>query len=147
MPDSYLSLFSAFVRDLPRFSALAAAVLQQAEDLRAVIPELLETASLDFAEGEQLDMLGESFGLSRSDAADDSDETYRACINAKLVLWRWDGTNQSVSSVLAEAFPGQNVTLTDNGNMTVTAGNTANLPGDPADLLPVPAGVKLEVNS
>ena len=147
MLDSYIALFSAFVRDLPRFSALAAAVLQQAEDLRAVIPDLLESGSLNDAVGEQLDMLGESFGLSRSDAADDSDETYRAYINAKLVLWRWDGTNQSVSSLLAEAFPGQNVTLTDNGNMTITAGNTENLPGDPEELMPVPVGVRLIVQN
>ncbi len=147
MPESYMTLFSAFVRDLPRFSALAAAVLQQAEDLRAVIPELLETASLDFVAGDRLDMLGEGFGLSRSDAADDSDETYRAYINAKLVLWRWDGTNRSVGAVLAEAFPGQNVTLTDNGNMTITAGNTENLPGDPEKLLPAPVGVRLIVQN
>ena len=140
---SYLSLFSAAVRDLPKFSALSEAVLSQAEELISLVPSLLTAFSIDTAEGVQLDLLGENLGLPRSAAADPSDETYRACLKAKLILWRWDGTNETVSALLQEAFPEQAVTLTDNGNMTVTGTNTESLPGESAALLPIPAGVGL----
>jgi len=68
---------------------------------------------------------------------------YRDFLKAKLILWRWDGTNESVSALIAEAFPGQGVTLTDNGDMTVTAYNAAALPASAEILLPLPAGVEL----
>ena len=45
--------------------------------------------------------------------------------------------------LLAEAFPGQGVTMTDNGNMTVTVVNMAALPAIAEVLLPLPAGVEL----
>lgn len=141
--NSFLSLLTPSVRELPRFSALAEAVLRQAEDLAAVIPSLYSGFSLTGAEGIQLDQLGASLGLDRSEAADASDETYRAFIRAKLLLRRWDGSAGSVPALLEAAFPGQNVTLTDNGDMTVTARNTESLPGVPAGLLPVPPGVQL----
>ena len=143
LPDSYLSLLTPSVRELPRFSALAEAVLRQAEDLAAVLPSLLSGFSLTGAEGLLLDLLGASLGLDRSAAANPSDETFRAYIRAKLLLRRWDGSAGSVPALLEAAFPGQNVTLTDNGDMTVTARNTENLPGAPADRLPVPPGVQL----
>lgn len=141
-------LLTPSVRELLRFSALAEAVLQQAEDLAAVLPSLLSGFSLEEATGVQLDQLGESMGLSRSSAADPSDETYRAYIRAKLLLWRWDGSAGSVPALLDAAFPGQGVTLTDYGTehgfvARVIAGNTEHLPGAPADLLPVPSGVTL----
>ena len=145
MITDYMTLFSAFVRDLPNFSGFADAVLQQAEDLQAVVSELISGFSVDSAEGPQLDMIGESLGLSRKNAADDSDETYRAYIKAKLAIWRWDGTNGSVPALLTEAFPGQGVTFDDNSNMSVSVGNTGSLPGAAEDVLPVPAGVSLEV--
>ena len=144
------SLLTPSVRELPRFSALAEAVLRQAEDLAALIPQLLSGFSLSGAEGVQLDQLGASLGLSRSAAADPSDKTWRAYIRAKLLLRRWDGLAGSVPALLEAAFPGQGVTLTDYGTehgyaAGVIAAHTENLPGAPADVLPVPAGVRLEV--
>ena len=144
MIDDYLTLFPAHTRDLPRFSALARAILAQVVDLISVIPSMASGFSVSEAVGPQLDVLGASFGCFRTDAADPSDETFRAYLKAKLALWRWDGTNATVPPILREAFPGQSVSLTDNGDMTVTAINTASLPGDPDELLPVPAGVRLE---
>ena len=52
---NYITLLTPFVRDLPRFSALAAAVLRQAEDLIALLPSLSAGFSLEAAEGIQLD--------------------------------------------------------------------------------------------
>ena len=142
--EDYMTLFPAHTRDLPRFSALARAVLGQAKDLISVIPALASGFSVDGAVGPQLDIVGASFGCSRADAADASDETFRDYIKAKLVLWRWDGTNATVSALLRDAFPGQSVSVVDNGDMTLTGNNTGSLPGEAGELLPVPAGVRLE---
>ena len=138
MITDYCSLFSAAVRELLRFSALAQVILRQVEDLISLVPSLQSVFSIDTAEGVQLDLVGEMMGVPRSAAADSSDETYRAFLKAKLILWRWDGTNESVTALLAEAFPGQGVTLTDNGDMTVTVEHA-----DSESLLPIPAGAAL----
>lgn len=138
MITDYCSLFSAAVRELPRFSALAQAILSQVEDLVSLTPSLQSAFSVDTAEGVQLDLIGETMGIPRSAAADSSDDAYRAFLKAKLALWRWNGTNERVTALLAEAFPGQGVTLTDNGNMTVTVEHA-----DSESLLPIPAGAAL----
>jgi len=134
----YEDLFSGAVRELPRFSALARVILGQAEELISLVPSLQAAFSADAAEGVQLDLIGETMGVPRSAAADPSDENYRACLKAKMALWRWDGTNERVPALLAEAFPGQGVTLTDNGDMTVTVEHA-----DSESLLPIPAGAAL----
>ena len=90
-----------------------------------------------------MDLIGEALGVPRSAAADSSDDAYRDFLKTKLILWRWDGTNESVPALLTEAFPGQGVTLRDNGDMTVTAYNAAALPASAEILLPLPAGVEL----
>ena len=138
MITDYCTLFSATVRELPRFSAVAQMILSQAEDLISLIPYLQSAFSVDNAEGAQLDLIGETIGISRAAMADSSDDAYRAFLKAKLALWRWNGTNESVTSLLAEAFPGQGVTLKDNGDMTVTVENA-----DSESLLPIPAGAAL----
>ena len=138
MITDYCTLFSATVRELPRFSAVAQMILSQAEELISLIPALQSAFSVDSAEGFQLDLIGETMGIPRSAATDSSDDAYRAFLKAKLALWRWNGTNESVTSLLAEAFPGQGVTLKDNGDMTVTVENA-----DSESLLPIPAGAAL----
>ena len=134
----YEDLFSGAVRELPRFSALARVILGQAEELITLVPSLQAAFSADAAEGVQLDLIGETMGVPRSAAADSSDDVYRAFLKAKLALWRWDGTNGSVAALLTTAFPGQGVTLQDNGNMTVTVKHA-----DSESLLPIPAGAAL----
>ena len=143
MIADYMTLFPAHTRDLPRFSALAQVIQSQVEDLTSLVPSLASGFSVSDAVGPQLDVLGASFGCTRADAADPSDETFRAYLKAKLALWRWDGTNATVPALLREAFPGQSVALTDNGDMTVTGVNTGSLPGSPEDLFSFPAGVKI----
>ena len=135
--DNMMNLFSPAVRKLPRFSSLAEAVLQQVADLQGVIPEMEAVFSLATATGVQLDLLGDTLGLERDSR---SDAEYRELIRSKLALWRWNGTNETVPAVLAEAFPEQDVSLADNGDCSVTVNETIG-----SDLLPVPAGVSLRV--
>ena len=128
--EQYLGLFPGASREKPRFMALAEAVLQQVVDLMALIESIQSGFSFATAEGEQLDAIAESVGLSREYGM--TDEAFRAYLLQKLKLWTWDGTNVAVPAVLPEG-----VTETDNRNGTVTV-----IPvGTRQDLLPVPAGV------
>ena len=134
--QSYLALFPGYTRSMPRFSALAQAVLRQAEDLQALVPQLESGFSFAAAKGIQLDALGESVSLPRQEGW--SDETYRAVLLRKLKRCRWDGTNETVPDFLEEGE-----TFTDNDNGTVSVHTQAPLPLPAGELLPVPMGVKV----
>ena len=131
--DFYLSLFPAFSREKPRFSALAEAVLRQVADLMALVPELASGFSFASAEGVQLDALGASVSVLRQESWDD--ETYRAILLKKLKLNTWDGTNETSFSFVEEGE-----TFIDNCNGTVTAGTALPLPAN--EVLPIPIGVE-----
>ena len=129
----YLSLFPAFSREKPRFSALAEAVLRQVTDLIALVPSLASGFSFASAEGVQLDLLGVSVSVPRQEGW--SDETYRAVLLKKLKLDTWDGTNETSFDFLDEGE-----TFIDNCNGTVTAATSLPLPAN--EVLPVPIGVE-----
>ena len=129
----YLSLFPAYTRDMPRFSALAEAVLRQAAELMALVPGLDSGFSFAYAVGKQLDALGESVFIPRQEDWDD--ETYRSILLKKLKLFTWDGSNESSFDYLDAGE-----TLIDNDNGTVTAQTVLPMPAD--EVLPVPIGVK-----
>ena len=140
--ERYLELLSGFVRGLPRFAGVAEAVLKQAEELMDVVRGIPEGFSVEAAEGVQLDLIGGAMGLRREDAADGSDETFRGYIRAKLALWRWDGSNEGVGTVLEEGLPGMEIMIRDRGDLTVeVSGEIEGLPGRTEEVLPVPAGV------
>ena len=141
---SYLALFPGASRDRPRFMALAEAVLRQAADLKTLTDGIQSGFSFAAAEGEQLDALAEAVGLDRADLGTEvPDETFRRYLLAKLALWTWDGTNETVHAVLDIALPGS--VQRDNGDGTVTVTTDSGLP--PEKVFPVPAGVKTIHNS
>ena len=131
--NDYLSLFPGSSRDKPRLMALAEAILRQAVDLMNLVASLQPGFSFTEAEGAQLDAIAEAIGINRESGM--TDEAFRAYALAKLKLWTWDGTNAGTAAVLPEG-----VTLTDNGNGTVTISPA----GTRKDILPVPAGVRIE---
>ena len=133
---SYLALFPAYSRGLPRFSALAEAVLRQVTDLIALIPFLESGFSVDGAAGAQLDALGASFFTPRQLGWDD--ETYRDVLRRKLKRACWDGRNGTVSEFLS---PGDSVA--DHDNWTVTVHTEDLLPLPACDLLPIVIGEKV----
>ena len=132
----YLALFPGATREKARFMALAEAVLRQATDLMTLTEQLQSGFSFAAAEGKQLDDIAAAVGLSRA-GPDCTEGDFRAYLLAKLALWTWDGTNETVPEVLARALPG--VRLTDNSDGTVTVTGEA-----PDELIPVPAGVKIQ---
>ena len=118
---------------MPRFSALAEAVLRQAADLIALAPSLASGFSFASAAGIQLDALGSSVSVPRQEGW--SDETYRAVLLKKLKLNTWDGTNETSFSFVEDGE-----TFIDNCNGTVTAYSALPLPAN--EVLPIPIGVK-----
>ena len=135
--SEFLALFPGATRGKARFMALAEAVLRQAVDLMNLVAMIQPGYSFAAAEGKQLDDLAAAAGLARESGM--TDETFRQYLLAKLALWTWDGTNETVPAVLAAALPGS--TQYDNQDGTVTAGTDTALP--PEKLFPYPAGIRL----
>ena len=129
----YMTLFPGYTRDKPRFAALAAAVLQQVNDLIALIPELESGFSVAHAVGAQLDALGVSLSIPRQSGW--NDETYRSILLRKLRRNQWDGLNSSAFEYVDEGE-----TFTDNCNGTVTATTVEAVPAK--EVMPVPMGFK-----
>ena len=131
----YMGLFPGYTRDLPRFSALAEAVLRQVTDLMAAVEDISSGFSVEHVEGAQLDVLGYSFAVSRKYGW--TDETYRGVILRKLKRNTWDGTNETSFRYLEEGE-----TMNDNGDGSVAV-HAPGLPMPVAELLPVPLGIKV----
>ena len=129
----YMTLFPGYTRDKPRFAALAAAVLQQVNDLIALVPELESGFSVAHAVGEQLDALGVSLSIPRQSGW--NDETYRSILLRKLRRNQWNGLNDSSFGYVDEGE-----TFTDNCNGTVTATTVEAVPA--GEVMPVPMGFK-----
>ena len=128
-----MTLFPGYTRDKPRFAALAAAVLQQVNDLIALVPELESGFSVAHAVGAQLDSLGVSLSIPRQSGWDD--ETNRCILLRKLRRNQWDGLNESAFDDVDEGE-----TFTDNCNGTVTATTVEAVPAN--EVMPVPMGVR-----
>lgn len=116
--------------------ALAEVVLRQAVDLASLTAQLQCGFSFTFAEGQQLDMLAAAVGLRRESGM--ADEPFRQYLLAKLALWTWDGTNETVPAVLAAGLPGSTENDNQDGTVTVTPSEIR------TDVLPVPAGARVE---
>lgn len=133
----YTTLFPSASRSMPRFSALAEAILSQVNDLLSVIAALPAAFSVSQAVGAQLDAIGESFMLPRLAGLSDTD--YRTYLSAKLILFTWDGANDTAQALLTRLFPGS--TLCDNCNGTVTIHPVSALQSA-QQIYPLPTGVR-----
>jgi len=142
--SDYLNLFPPSSLAMPRFAALATVVLQQAADLQALIPDLESGFSVGDGVGAQLDALGESVGVVRPSGMTDTD--YRQLLSMKFDLWDWNGTNETVSALVATMRPG--ASQSDNGDLSVTVSipSGSSLPDSVEELFPVPAGVRVVSN-
>ena len=125
-----------------RFSAWAAAVLEQAYDLFRQADGVVAGLDLETAVGTQLDLIGALARVSRPVGAGDA--AYRDYLLARIAAKNWDGTNESLAETLAFAFPGRNARLIDNMDGTVSAALEGAVPGfDLAEVFPLPAGVRI----
>ena len=141
--NDYLALIPGSTREKQRFMALATAVLQQVTDLQSVVSQINGAFAPASAQGDQLDILGMSLGLSRADTSAGvtvSDATFRDFIKKKLIQWSWDGRNVTVSDVVSKIQAGAR--QTDNMNGTVTVTGAGSQPAPVKELFPIPGGVR-----
>ena len=129
----YMGLFPGYTRSMPRFSALASAVLQQVDDLLTLVPSVESGFCVGQAVGVQLDAVGASVSVQRASGWDD--ETYRNILLRKLRRNQWDGLNDSSFDYVDDGE-----SFCENGNMTVSAATV--LPAAAGEVLPVPMGVR-----
>ena len=129
----YMTLFPGYTRDKPRFAALAAAVLQQVNDLITLVPEMESGLSVAHAVGAQLDALGASVAIPRQSGW--NDETYRSILLRKLRRNQWNGLNDSAFDYVDEGE-----TFCDNGDGTVSSVTVEAV--DAGDVMPVPMGIR-----
>ena len=120
------------------------AVLQQVTDLQAVVAQINGAFAPETAQGTQLDVVGASLGLSRAGTSvgvTASDLVFRDFIMKKLIQWRWDGRNASVSEIVGKIQAG--AVQTDNMDGTVTVTGAGALPRTVKELFPITAGVRV----
>ncbi len=122
--DDWLRLFPPGSAGKARLMALARAVLKQADELAELFESIPEAFSVNAAIGSQLDLLGESLGLHRSDLGNAmTDDDYREYILGTQALRRWNGRNEELKPLLEAA--GITGTYADNMDGTVTAPDRA----------------------
>ena len=139
----YIALFPGKTREKQRFMRMAAAVLQQVTELQAVVGEINGAFAPASAQGAQLEALAESLGLNKLDTsagAAVTDADFRDFVKKKLFQWSWDGTNKSVTDIVAKIQQG--ATQMDNQNGTVTVTGAGTQPAPVKDLFPITAGVR-----
>ena len=140
----YIALFPSNSRDKEHFIQLAEAILDQVMDLQSVVGDIMRSFSPVYAEGDNLDIVGKSLGLSRMDCSSGestTDEQFRDYIQKKLILWGWDGRNCTVYPIMQKIKPGS--AMMDNMNATVTITGAGSQPAALNKIFPVPARVSV----
>lgn len=110
----------------PKLNALLYVLLKKFDDVSQCLVSMDTGLDLDAAVGAQLDMLGVTVAASRtvnfqptgnvSPVLDDS--TYRLYIKAKIAQNQWDGTRDSLYAIWQQLFPGGQIIILDNQNMS-----------------------------
>ena len=160
MPIStYLNLIPPMNREKPRFISFLSAILSQVSDLDDLRLEMLSAFSLSTSEGIQLDILGRLAGVSRelpyepaSGSRSLADEDFRLLLRARILQDHWDGTNAGLITILHALFPGSDVAVSDEQNMTISVTPPSDISAirfellEHGLLLPAPPGIALVVS-
>jgi hypothetical protein len=124
----YANLLTSEYKNSPEFIQWMNSVLSIATDISNCLQFISSNFDLDFAVGNQLDILGEIVGVSRTVPFQPSggvspvltDDTYRLLIKATIANNQWDGKINSLYGIWANLFPGGKISIIDNQNMTAT---------------------------
>lgn len=122
----YLTLLTSQYQNSPNLKAWLTACLQPFIDAGVVIGQITNAFDLDAAIGPQLDILGQLIGVGRTVQFQPSngvspilnDITYRLLLRAKIVQNQWDGTASGLYAVWNGLFPGGQIQIQDNQDMT-----------------------------
>jgi hypothetical protein len=151
----YLKLFTSQYQNSTNLLAWQTALMTPLDDLATCIEQFNYAYSVDVAVGNQLDVLGEWIGISRtvpfqptggvSPVLDDT--TYRLLLEATIFNNTWDSTIASLYKAWNVLFPNGRLIIQDNQNMTANISHTGAFTSIVQDLInngmivPRPEGV------
>ena len=156
----YLGLITSEHKTKPKFTAWLSAALTLIDDGMQMTSGMPTDFAIDNAVGVQLDTLGQMVGVSRdigiplSDGTSVLDDThYRILLQARIAQNNWDGTTEQIYSLWQTAFPGSELQIIDNQNMTIQAAVTGLTDQTSLDMvtagliIPKPMGVGVSIIS
>jgi Protein of unknown function (DUF2612) len=124
----YSNILTSEYRVTNQFNQWLTVVLNIANDISNCLQFISSSFDLDFAVGVQLDILGQIVGVGRVVAFQPSggvsptldDATYRILLKATIANNQWNGKIGSLYPIWAQLFPGGNIIIIDNQDMTAT---------------------------
>jgi hypothetical protein len=131
----YLNLLTSQYQLSTNFKTWLEKVLEIAEDGMEAANNMNNVFDIDFAVGVQLDIIGTILGQTRylpfqpTDGSDPKldDNMYRKLLKAKIALNHWDGQLASIEQKWQSIFPGTNIIIKDNQDMTIDISVTGDI--------------------
>ena len=162
----YLALFTSQYQNSPNLLNFANGMLNLVQDLVKLLGEMYQFFDIDYAIGDQLDILGEIVGANRllpftptpvgSPAVAVSpiltDDNYRILIKATIGINQWDGKMSSIKPLWNSLFPAGSIVVQDNLDMTMSVTPVGSFNSVIIDMIqndmivPRPEGVKMYYN-
>lgn len=126
--EYYLGLLISEYQNSPKLTAFLKALLQKYDEISQCQVQMDMAFDIDNAVGPQLDMLGAILGTPRLVGFQPSggvsplltDSTYRVYLKAQAAKDEWDGTIDGLQGIWGTLFPGGQIVIDDNQNMTAT---------------------------
>jgi hypothetical protein len=154
--EEYLNVITSQFRTKPNYMSFVEAILRLLTDVSDMLDGFDYKFDLNFAEGEQLDLIGKIVGASRnmdfvfSDGTSTlSDEEYRLYLKSVIAQNHWNGTLEDILELWSTLFPGIELKILDNQDMScIIYLADGNLSAKMVELLkadkliPRPAGVR-----
>ena len=153
----YVGLLTSEYQMATNFKAWLEHNVDVVKDGMTAANQLNNDFDIDFATGDQLDIIGDILGQSRTltfqptDGTEPilEDEMYRKVLKAKVVLNHWDGQLYSIEQKLNSIFPDTQIVIVDNQDMSITvsvSGDISTLIQDMIEndmIIPRPQAVKV----
>lgn len=125
----YLNLITSSYRSKPKFISWLTVFLEKVHDITSVLDVIDLLFDIDYATGNQLDILGRIIGQDRivnfqpSDGSSSilDDATYRTLLKAKIIKNQWKGDIVSLGPLWKILFPDGEIIIVDNQDMTMSA--------------------------
>lgn len=153
LPSSYTKKVTSAHISCPKYIAWLDALIRRVCETGNLLLSIPTQFSVRKATGRQLDVIGNSVGVSRSLPYTStegllSDADYRLFILAKILRSRWDGQMGSLISLWQRVYPEISIKIVDNLDMTVSIEVTGDITPAMSEMiqtgliLPIPTGVK-----
>jgi Protein of unknown function (DUF2612) len=125
-PSYYLNLLTSQYQTSPKLLAYLGGLLQGVDDVKQLFLQFLNAIDIDQAAGVLLDLRGQLLGQSRTVGFQPSngvspvldDATYRILLKARIAQNHWNGQVGSLQAIWKNLFPGGQISLIDQQNMT-----------------------------